>query len=310
MNGNHQNESSTTTEEGSNNVGTDEVEPSEFWGGSNLKKWIEETGVSQKDENDSVEWLKEVERKLKTALMSYNLQAKVLGSRLTPNSGIISLKGSDNLKVEDIERKKSQLLTTHALEVLNVIGRPGEIVVFIARPEREVIYLRDIWKRRIVKQIMPGMNMNFLMGVKEVDGELLYLNLGGPFKGLQQHAPHTLIAGARGSGKSILLQNLILDICATNSKDMAEVYLIDPKFGVDYQSLEDLPHLTEGIIIDQDKAATILESLVTEMERRYLTFRENKVPNIKEYNKKATEGNKMPLIFLIHDEFADWMLVC
>ncbi|MEH7125600.1 FtsK/SpoIIIE domain-containing protein [Bacillus sp. JJ1773] len=33
------------------------------------------------------------------------------------------------------------------------------------------------------------------------------------------------------------------------------------------------------------------------------------MPNIKEYNKKAPEDKKMPLIFLIHDEFADWMLV-
>ncbi|WP_374223944.1 FtsK/SpoIIIE domain-containing protein [Bacillus sp. ISL-46] len=305
MNNNEQ--SSTGTEESDNDESV-EVGPPDFWGGSNLKEWID-TSVSQMVDDGSDEWLNEVERKLKTALMSYNLQAKVLGSRLTPNSGIIRLKGSDNLKVEDIERKKSQLLTTHALQVLNVVGRPGEIVVFIARPEREVIYLRDIWKRRKLDQIMPGMNMNFLIGVKEVDGELLYLNLGGAFEGLQQHAPHTLIAGATGSGKSILLQNLILDICATNSKEMAQVYLIDPKFGVDYQSLEDLPHLTEGIIIDQDKAASVLESLVTEMESRYLTFRENKVPNIKEYNKKAPEGQKMPLIFLIHDEFADWMLV-
>ncbi len=302
------NEQSSTGREESDNDESVEVGPSDFWGGSNLKEWID-TSVSQLVDDGSNEWLNDVERKLKTALMSYNLQAKVLGSRLTPNSGIIRLKGSDNLKVEDIERKKSQLLTTHALQVLNVVGRPGEIVVFIARPEREVIYLRDIWKRRKVEQIMPGMNMNFLIGVKEVDGELLYLNLGGSFEGLQQHAPHTLVAGATGSGKSILLQNLILDICATNSKEMAQVYLIDPKFGVDYQSLEDLPHLTEGIIIDQDKAATVLESLVTEMESRYLTFRENKVPNIKEYNKKAPEGQKMPLIFLIHDEFADWMLV-
>lgn len=282
---------------------------SSFWGGSALKKWIENSNMTDTSSKEAEDWLHDVERKLKAALMSYNLQAKVLSSRLTPNSGIITLKGSDNLKVEDIERKKSQLLTTHALEVLNVVAQPGEIVVFIARPERQIIYLRDLWKRRKLEHIMQGMNMNFLIGVKEVDGELLYLNLGGAFEGLQQHAPHTLIAGATGSGKSILLQNLILDICATNSKELAQVYLIDPKFGVDYQSLEDLPHLTEGIIIDQVKATSILESLVEEMESRYLLFRENKVPNIKEYNKKAPEDKKLPLIFLIHDEFADWMLV-
>jgi DNA segregation ATPase FtsK/SpoIIIE, S-DNA-T family len=284
------------------------IDPTEFWGGSALHQWVENNNISYSN-IESDEWLKEVERKLKTALMSYNLQAKVLGTRLTPNSAIIRLKGSDNLRVEDIEKKKSQLLTTHALEVINIIAQPGEIGVFIARPERQIIYLRDLWKQRIFKQVLPGMNMNFLIGVKELDGELLYLNLGGPFEGLQQHAPHTLIAGATGSGKSILIQNLILDICATNSEDMAHVYLIDPKFGVDYQSLEDLPHLKKGIIINQDTAASTLESLVDEMENRYLKFREHRVPNIKEFNKKVSDEEKIPLIFLIHDEFADWMLV-
>lgn len=286
-----------------------EKEQSQFWGGSALEEWIENNESSRTSNDKAEEWLNEVVRKLKNALLSYNLQAKVLGSRLTPNSAIIKLKGSDNLRVEDIERKKSQLLTTHALNILNVVARPGEIVVFIARPERQIIYLRDLWKQRNLKQILSGMNMNLLIGVKEVDGELLYLNLGGPFEGLQQHAPHTLIAGATGSGKSILIQNLILDICATNTEKMAHVYLIDPKFGVDYQSLEDLPHLKKGIIIDQDIASSILESLVSEMESRYLMFRDQKVPNIKEFNKKVSDEEKLPLIFLIHDEFADWMLV-
>ncbi|CAM3701865.1 FtsK/SpoIIIE domain-containing protein [Brevibacillus invocatus] len=151
--------------------------------------------------------------------------------------------------------------------------------------------------------------MSFVLGIKEIDGELLYLNLGGAFSGLEQHAPHTLIAGATGSGKSVLLQNLILDICATNSKDMARVYLIDPKFGVDYQHLEELPHLSEGIIIDQDKAISTLEFLVEEMDRRYLLFRDQKVNSLKDYNAKTEENDRLPLLFLVHDEFAEWMLI-
>ncbi|PFL68546.1 cell division protein FtsK [Priestia megaterium] len=286
-----------------------EKKQSKFWGGFALEEWIESNETSLTLNNKSEAWLSEVAKKLRSALLSYNLQAKVLGSRLTPNSAIIKLKGSDNLRVEDIERKRSEILTTHALEILNISARPGEIVVFIKRPERQIIYLKDLWKQRALNQTLPGMNMNFLIGVKEVDGELLYLNLGGPFEGLQQHAPHTLIAGATGSGKSILIQNLILDICATNSEEMAHVYLIDPKFGVDYQQLEELPHLKQGIIIEQEKASSTLESLVSEMESRYLRFRENKVPNIKEFNKKVADEEKLPLIFLVHDEFADWMLV-
>jgi len=182
-------------------------------------------------------------------------------------------------------------------------------VVSIARPKRETITLSEVWRRRKLPENSSGMNMSFIVGIKEIDGEILYLNLGEPFSGLEQHAPHTLIAGATGSGKSVLVQNLILDICATNSKNLAKIYLIDPKFGVDYQHLEDLPHLSGGIIIDQEKAIETLEYLVGEMDRRYLSFRGQKVNSLLDYNAKVTMQDKLPLIFVIHDEFAEWMLI-
>ncbi|MEY8752900.1 FtsK/SpoIIIE domain-containing protein [Alkalicoccobacillus gibsonii] len=276
---------------------------------NHLNDWIAKNIVTQDQSSSDREWLNGVVNSLKAALATYNLQGKVLKSRLTPNAAIIRLKGSDRLRVEDIEKKKSQLLTTHALNIINVLPQPGEIVVFIERPERETISLANVWNTRNLKSDVKDTNLNFVMGVKEIDGELLYLNLGGPFGGLEQHAPHTLIAGETGSGKSVLIQTLILDICATNSTNTAKIYLIDPKYGVDYQNLEDLPHLTEGIVIDQNRASEILEELVNEMENRYLMFREYKVPNLKEYNEKVPEDKKLPFIYLIHDEFADWMLI-
>ncbi|WP_210185944.1 FtsK/SpoIIIE domain-containing protein [Methylocapsa palsarum] len=48
------------------------------------------------------------------------------------------------------------------------------------------------------------------------------------------YAPHTLIAGSTGSGKSVLMQNIILGIAATNTPAQAKIILIDPKQGVDY----------------------------------------------------------------------------
>ncbi|PKU52578.1 FtsK/SpoIIIE domain-containing protein [Lysinibacillus fusiformis] len=287
------------------------VTPNSFstYKNSDLNDWI--TGnINEEQYRDSdKEWLSKVVNTLKGALATYDLQGKVLDSRLTPNAAIIKLKGSDRLRIEDIEKKKSQLLTTHALNIINILPQPGEIVVFIERPERETISLANVWNKRKIKDVANDTNLNFVIGVKEIDGELLYLNLGGPFEGLEQHAPHTLIAGETGSGKSVLIQTLILDICATNSIETAKIYLIDPKYGVDYQNLEELPHLAEGIVIDQDRASEILEELVNEMEARYLKFREYRVPNLKEYNAKVNESERLPFIYLIHDEFADWMLI-
>lgn len=266
---------------------------------------------AQKAHADSAEeqaWLDTTAQKLRSALMGYNLQAKVLGTRLTPNAALIRFMGSDRLRVEDIEAKQSALLTTHGLRLISVSPLPGEIVVGVARPQRQIVSLWDVWGRREVNRNAAGVNTSFVLGLKELDGDILYLNLGGAFAGGQPHEPHTLVAGATGSGKSVLIQALLLDIAATNSSALAHIYLIDPKMGVDYAAIEQLPHLQGGVIVDQTRAVEVMEVLVAEMERRYELFRTNGARDIRAYNTKVTAAERLPYVFLVHDEFAEWML--
>lgn len=58
----------------------------------------------------------------------------------------------------------------------------------------------------------------------------------------------------------------------TNSPKLTSIYLIDPKMGVDYANISDLPHLKEGIIIEQDRAIKVLDLLIKEMDDRYRKF--------------------------------------
>lgn len=67
---------------------------------------------------------------------------------------------------------------------------------------------------------------------------------------------------ATGSGKSVLMQNILLGIAATNTPRQANILLIDPKQGVDYFQFEDLPHLGGGVIVDDQQAIQRLETLV------------------------------------------------
>jgi S-DNA-T family DNA segregation ATPase FtsK/SpoIIIE len=60
------------------------------------------------------------------------------------------------------------------------------------------------------------------------------------------------------SGKSVLMQNLILSIACTNTLEQARIVLIDPKLGVDYFAFEGLPHLGEGLIENQQDAIAAL----------------------------------------------------
>jgi len=265
------------------------------------------SGLSEKDDERSA-WSEEVSRKLKTALNGYGLQASVLGTRLTPNGCLVRLAGSDRLRVEDIESKRTLLLTTHAINLVTVQPKPGEIAVTIAGEKRQAVSLWDLWSKRSLNRNSAGINTSFLLGTQEINGALLYLNLGSEFGGLSSHDPHSLVAGTTGSGKSVLLQALLLDIAATNPKELAKIILIDPKMGVDYSALEDLPHMQEAIITSRERATEVLTSLVDEMERRYQLFSAARARDLTTYNSKIDAENKLPMLFLVHDEFADWML--
>ena len=253
-------------------------------------------------------WAQEVTKKLKAALNSYGLQAAILGTRLTPNGCLVRLAGSDRLRVEDIESKRTQLLTTHAINLVTVQPKPGEIVVTVAGSKRQAVSLWELWSRRELNRNVAGINTSFLLGLQEINGALLYLNLGAEFGGLSSHEPHSLVAGATGSGKSVLIQALILDIAATNSKDLAQLILIDPKMGVDYAALADLPHMRDEIVTTKEKAGVVLEALVQEMENRYRAFAKARARDLPTYNAKVSAGERLPMVFLVHDEFADWML--
>jgi S-DNA-T family DNA segregation ATPase FtsK/SpoIIIE len=140
-----------------------------------------------------------------------------------------------------------------------------------------------------------------LIAVKEENSDLLFLSP-------RSNAPHTLIAGSTGSGKSVLMQNILLSIACTNTPEQARILLIDPKLGVDYFAFDGLPHLLEGVIDNQQAAIAALNQLVVEMERRYKVLKQNKVANIFELNAKSDASEQLPFLWVVHDEFAEWMM--
>ena len=163
------------------------------------------------DSNDDSEWLRSVEIKAKHALQQFQLQAKVVSSTLTPNCALIKFAGSSNLTVEQVNRSRSELLTTYGLNVVAIRPEPGLVSLSIERPKRRVIRTPELWARW--QPVAGRGNRSLLIGVREDDGELLFLSPG------KAHAPHTLIAGSTGSGKSVLMQNIILGHCGDEHAD-------------------------------------------------------------------------------------------
>ena len=278
------------------------------WRSPELGRWANAGNDVGEEDAHALEWLEKTVKKLQRALIGYNMVAEILGSRLTPNAALVRFKGSNDLTIHGVEKKRQELLTSHALEVISVIAEPGEIVIVVKRPQRTILLLQDLWKQRRLPTALPDSNASLLLGSREDNGELLYLNVEAEFSGYQLHAPHTLIAGETGSGKGILLQNLLLDICATNSPANARIRMIDPKSGVDFPWLTNMPHLDGGLVTQREDAIEVFEMLVEEMERRNQLLAQSRVKDLCNYNKQVTPDQRLPRIWLFHDELADWTM--
>lgn len=248
-------------------------------------------------------WLEDVTVRLRQSLVSRGLPARLaegVASILTPNSGIIKLQGSKDLTVNAVEARADEIFTSEGLKIINITPESGRVSIAVERPNRQVLRTEPVLLQYLRDFSQQSLGEKLCVGVKEEDGKPLYLD---PF-----NQPHTLIAGITGSGKSVLMQNLILGISATRAPAEAHIYLIDPKFGVDYRPLDELPHVevgSGGIIDDSHAAVQVLAGLVDEMNRRYELFKTAKVPNVHAYRKST--GQPLPTLWVIHDEFADWM---
>jgi DNA segregation ATPase FtsK/SpoIIIE, S-DNA-T family len=242
------------------------------------------------------EWLNATAFACKNALQQFNLKAKLLEQQLTPNCALLKFQGSSNLTVAQVEHNRSQFLTSHGINIVAVRPEPGRVCISIARENREVVPLLTAWSRWNLDAASKASEV--LLGINEDKGDLVCLSP-------RNHAPHSLIAGATGSGKSVLLQNMILSIAISNRPTEAQIILIDPK-RVSFNGFKDLPHLRGGITKDQEAAADVLNGLVDEMNTRYALFEKYGVQDIHELRTKV--DIELPILWVIHDEFALWMI--
>lgn len=122
--------------------------------------------------------------------------------------------------------------------------------------------------------------------------------------------PHLLIAGATGSGKSVCINTIIMNILFKSSPDDVKLLLIDPKV-VELNVYNGIPHLLIPVVTEAKRAAFALNWAVEEMEKRYKLFAKNGVRDITSYNSKINnnETDKLPMIVIIIDELADLMMV-
>ena len=114
--------------------------------------------------------------------------------------------------------------------------------------------------------------------------------------------PNLLIGGTTGSGKSVLLHNIILSLIYRD----ADIYLADPKF-VEFSMYSGLKQV-KWIDNSSEQLSSTLSHLKKIMNHRYSLLLRYKARNIKEYSNLSTTVTDMKPIVLVIDEWADLVL--
>ncbi len=220
-----------------------------------------------------------------------------------------------------------------ALKVRVVAPLPNKSTVGIEvpNPQRETVGLKDMLTSEAFTKARSKLAL--ALG-KDIYGRPVVTDL--------RTMPHLLVAGATGSGKSVGLNCLLLNILFTAHPDEVKLLLVDPKV-LELQVYDGIPHLIRPVITNPKEAARGLSWVVQEMERRYRVLAELGVRNIDAYNRKVVElqesgspapGKKkmskgqsmdiedapaletpieervlLPYIVVVIDEFADLMMV-
>lgn len=131
---------------------------------------------------------------------------------------------------------------------------------------------------------------------------------GNPvFAGLEK-MPHLLVAGATGSGKSVVINALLMSLLYKHPPDILKLILVDPK-RVELSLYNNIPHLITPVITDTKKVMGALKWAVNEMDRRYDLLSKAGARDIFSYNSKANEHKQpfMPMLVIVIDEMADLM---
>lgn len=264
--------------------------------------------------------LHETASRIKAKFEEFNVLGNVVQINPGPVVTTFEFKPDAGIKYSRITSLQEDLCLGLQAESILIERIPGKPTVGIEVPNtrREVIALREVLESQEFHD-SPS-RLTIALG-KDISGKIKVAAL--------ESMPHCLIAGSTGSGKSVMLNTLIMSVLYKSTPDEVRMILVDPK-RLEMGLYEGVPHLLTPVITDPKKATNALRNAVLEMERRLKLLAIQGVRNIDQYNKKvkalmnqprslfgdeAEEQNReeelrpLPYVLIIIDELADLMML-
>ena len=261
--------------------------------------------------------LQEVAVRIKSKLDEFNVRGSVVQINPGPVVTTFEYKPDAGVKYSRITTLNEDLCLGLQAESVLIERLPGKPTVGIEVPNtrREVISFRAILESGEFRDSLS--KMTIALG-KDVNGRIKVASL--------ETMPHLLIAGSTGSGKSVMLNAMIMSFLYKATPDEVRMIMVDPK-RVELGIYEGIPHLLTPVITEPKKATNALRNAVLEMERRLKMLASQGVRNIDQYNRKIAqlrekpgdlfegpieddeELKPLPYVLIIIDELADLMML-
>ena len=249
-------------------------------------------------------------------LRSFGVEISSIKATVGPTITLYEITPAAGVRISKIKNLEDDIaLSLAALGIRIIAPIPGKGTVGIEVPNAKpaVVSMESILNSKKFQE--STMELPCAVG-KTITNEVFMFDLA--------KAPHLLVAGATGQGKSVGLNAIITSLLYKKHPAELKIVLVDPKkveFSV-YSSIE--KHFlakipdddAEPIITDVTKVIHTLNSLCKEMDMRYDLLKMAQARNIKEYNKKFIDRqlnpqhghHYMPYIVVVIDEFGDLIM--
>lgn len=236
---------------------------------------------------------------IRTTFQNFDIDVEMEGANIGPSVTQYTLRPPTGVKLTKITALENNLALDLAATTIRMEAPiPGKRAVGIEVPNVKPAIVRlssIIQSREWAESKSP---LTFAVG-KDIVGKSIVADLG--------RMPHLLVAGQTGSGKSVMINDILTSLLYRNSPNDLKLILVDPK-QVELTPYNDLPHLLTPVIHEPERTISALKWSVAEMERRLRTMAGVGKRNIEEYNKLKPE-EKMPYIVIVIDELSDLMMM-
>lgn len=248
-------------------------------------------------------------------LRSFGIEINSIKATVGPTITLYEITPAEGVRISKIRNLEDDIalnLAALGIRIIAPIPGKGTIGIEVPNARPQIVPMRSILASKKFQE--TNMELPLALG-KTITNEVFMVDLA--------KAPHMLVAGATGMGKSVGLNAIVTSLLYKKHPAELKFVIIDPKkveFSI-YSPIENhylakLPDSQEAIITDVSQVVNTLNSLCKEMDTRYDLLKKAGCRNIKEYNAKFIQRELnpenghhfMPYIVVIIDEFGDLIM--